>query len=94
MNQADAQKYIFHLPSTAHDLFTYPLLLEEPVLFPELLLETTEMALAMASTADRRSAKVFLSDLSASEKQFDDSELQLNEKRKQLHHIFCSRFTS
>lgn len=56
---------------------TYPLLLEEPVLFPELLLETTEMALAMASTADRRSAKVFLSDLSASEiKQFDHSDLQ------------------
>lgn len=46
----------------------YPRLLEEPVLFPELLLETTEMALAIASTADRRSAKVFLSDLSASEK--------------------------
>lgn len=45
----------------------YPLLLEEPVLFPELLLETTEMALAIASTADRRSANVFLSDLSASE---------------------------
>lgn len=45
----------------------HPLLLEEPVLFPELLLETTEMALAIASTADRRSANVFLSDLSASE---------------------------
>lgn len=45
----------------------YPLLLEEPVLFPELLLDTTEMALAIASTADRRSANVFLSDLSASE---------------------------
>ena len=45
----------------------YPLLLEEPVLFPELLLETTEMALAIASTAERRSANVFLSDLSASE---------------------------
>jgi hypothetical protein len=44
----------------------YPLLLEEPVLLPELLLETTEMALAMASTADRRSANVFLSDRSAS----------------------------
>ena len=44
----------------------YPLLLEEPVLLPELLLETTEMALAMASTADRRSANVFLSDGSAS----------------------------
>lgn len=49
-------------------LVIYPLLLEEPVLFPELLLDTTEMALAMASTADSRSAKVFLSDLSASEK--------------------------
>lgn len=46
--------------------FIYPLLLEEPVLFPELLLDTTEMALAIASTADRRSANVFLSDLSAS----------------------------
>lgn len=45
----------------------YPLLLEEPVLFPELLLETTEIALAIASTADSRSANVFLSDLSASE---------------------------
>lgn len=48
-------------------LCNYPLLLEEPVLFPELLLETTEIALAIASTADRRSAKVFLSDRSASE---------------------------
>lgn len=45
----------------------YPLLLEEPVLFPELLLETTEIALAIASTADSLSANVFLSDLSASE---------------------------
>lgn len=45
----------------------YPRLLEEPVLFPELLLETTEIALAIASTADRRSANVFLSDRSASE---------------------------
>lgn len=48
-------------------LCNYPLLLEEPVLFPELLLDTTEIALAIASTADRRSANVFLSDRSASE---------------------------
>lgn len=44
----------------------YPRLLDDPVLFPELLLDTTEMALAMASTADSRSAKVFLSERSAS----------------------------
>lgn len=50
-----------------NSIVIHPLLLEEPVLFPELLLETTEMALAIASTADRRSANVFLSDLSASE---------------------------
>lgn len=57
------------------DYCDYPLLLEEPVLFPELLLETTEMALAIASTADRRSANVFLSDRSASEmKQRDQFE--------------------
>lgn len=60
------------------DYCHYPLLLEEPVLFPELLLETTEIALAIASTADRRSANVFLSDRSASEmKQHDQFEWAL-----------------
>lgn len=53
-------------PAVAH-----PLLLDEPVLLPELLLDTTEMALAMASTADRRSANVFLSERSASGRQAD-----------------------
>lgn len=58
-------------PKLNKEYYYYPLLLEEPVLFPELLLETTEIALAMASTADRRSANVFLSDLSASEMKYE-----------------------
>lgn len=46
---------------------THPRVPDEPGLLPELLLDTTEMALAMASTADSRSAYVFRSDRSASE---------------------------
>ncbi len=49
------------------NLNTDPRLLDDPVRFPELLLDTTEIALAMASTADSLSANVFLSDRSASE---------------------------
>lgn len=69
-------------------------MLEEPVLFPELLLETTEMALAIASTADRRSANVFLSDLSASEMKMKKSQqkvfklIDVPRLQKFLHDFF------
>lgn len=69
----------FSVQTQQREYYYYPLLLEEPVLFPELLLETTEIALAMASTADRRSANVFLSDLSASEMKYE--------------HLACRRVT-
>lgn len=55
----------------------YPRLLDDPVLFPELLLDTTEMALAMASTADSLSANVFLSERSASATQHRASEQKI-----------------
>lgn len=60
------QPIVFQCIEKKNALCPYPLLLEEPVLFPELLLDTTEIALAIASTADRRSANVFRSDRSAS----------------------------
>lgn len=46
----------------------YLLLLDDPALFPGPLLDTTEIAFAIASTAESLSAKVFLSERSASEK--------------------------
>lgn len=46
----------------------YLLLLDDPALFPGPLLDTTEIAFAIASTAESLSANVFLSERSASEK--------------------------
>lgn len=56
-------------------LLYYPRLLDEPVRFPELLLDTTEIALAIASTADSLSANVFLSERSASETHHRSSQI-------------------
>ena len=48
-------------------ILSYLLLLEDPARFPGPLLDTTEIAFAIASTADNLSANVFLSERSASE---------------------------
>lgn len=54
----------------------YLLLLDDPALFPGPLLDTTEIAFAIASTAESLSANVFLSERSASEKLRKASEIK------------------